>query len=248
MRFLPIKLEYNLRSGCGGKHVCRPGGGPGPDTDAAVTVALGPRPPGPRGAGVCGRTALICGGGTGAAAHGARPRTVGVTSGRHLAAHDVSPGPLVGTEGGLTSRCQAERPSPPAGCMTVVQFCGWALQSALRALREYVYVNSPFTSSRTYSVWTTSWNFPFRHLGHTQGSAAERYSRPHAFRDHLGMAGGGRARRSSPAARWPHGAPHVDTPGQVGRAGRTGVGGAGGGVFDQVATMSGGWRTLIFYN
>lgn len=57
----------------------------------------------------------------------------------------------------------------PALSMTVVQFCGWDLQSAVRAVREYVYVNSPFTSSRTNSAFVTSWNFPSRHLGHSAG-------------------------------------------------------------------------------
>lgn len=67
-----------------------------------------------------------------------------------------------------TSRSQAKGPWSPAFSMTVVQFCGWARQSAVWAVREYVYVNSPCTSSRTNSALITSWNFPSRHLGHTR--------------------------------------------------------------------------------
>lgn len=56
----------------------------------------------------------------------------------------------------------------------VVQFCGWELQSAVSAVREYVYVNSPFTSTKTYSASTISWNFPACHLGRTHRALGRR--------------------------------------------------------------------------
>ena len=79
----------------------------------------------------------------------------------------------LGKRGSATSRFQEKSPLSPASLMMVVQFCGCDLQSAVFAVSEYVYVNSPFTSSRTNSAWITSWNFPSRHLeGHAQGLAA----------------------------------------------------------------------------
>lgn len=57
-------------------------------------------------------------------------------------------------------------PTPPLSLMMLLQFWGWEVQRAVRAVREYVYVNSPFNSSRTYSVWITSLKFPSCHLGH----------------------------------------------------------------------------------
>lgn len=69
-------------------------------------------------------------------------------------------------KGNATSRSQAKGHLSPAFSMMEVQFWGWARQSAVWAVREYVYVNSPCTSSRTNSALITSWNFPSRHLGH----------------------------------------------------------------------------------
>lgn len=71
-----------------------------------------------------------------------------------------------GKRGNATSRSQAKGHLSPAFSMMEVQFWGWARQSAVWAVREYVYVNSPCTSSRTNSALITSWNFPSRHLGH----------------------------------------------------------------------------------
>lgn len=94
------------------------------------------------------------------------PNWVRVLCGHHRT------GDLRGKNGGVTATSRSqEKDDPWASSRMVVQFCGWELQSAVSAVREYVYVNSPFTSTKTYSASTISWNFPACHLGRTHRAA-----------------------------------------------------------------------------